>query len=58
MAEGMSNLGVAESLLISNASVEKHVTSIFRKLRIAPTDSEHRRVQAVLTYLRAGDRRR
>ncbi len=58
MAEGMSNLGVAESLLISHASVEKHVTAIFRKLRIAPTDSEHRRVQAVLTYLRADDRRR
>ena len=58
MAEGMSNSGVAESLLISHASVEKHVTSIFRKLGIAPTDSEHRRVQAVLTYLRADDRRR
>ena len=58
MAEGMSNSGVAQSLLISHASVEKHVTAIFRKLRIAPTDSEHRRVQAVLTYLRTGDRRR
>jgi len=58
MAEGMSNLGVAESLLISHASVEKHVTAIFRKLRITPTDSEHRRVLAVLTYLQAGDRRR
>jgi DNA-binding NarL/FixJ family response regulator len=58
MAEGMSNAGVADSLFISPASVEKHVTAIFRKLRIAPTDSEHRRVQAVLTYLRAGDRRR
>jgi DNA-binding NarL/FixJ family response regulator len=58
MAEGMSNQGVAENLLISHASVEKHVTAIFRKLRIAPTESEHRRVQAVLTYLRADDRRR
>jgi DNA-binding NarL/FixJ family response regulator len=58
MAEGLSNSGVAESLLISHASVEKHVTSIFRKLSIAPADNEHRRVQAVLTYLRAGDRRR
>jgi DNA-binding NarL/FixJ family response regulator len=58
MAEGLSNSGVAKSLLISHASVEKHVTTIFRKLRIAPTDSEHRRVQAVLTYLRADDRRR
>ncbi len=58
MAEGMSNLGVAESLLISHASVEKHVTAIFRKLRITPADNEHRRVQAVLTYLRADDRPR
>jgi DNA-binding NarL/FixJ family response regulator len=57
MAEGLSNSGVAEALLISHASVEKHVTAIFRKLGIAPTDSEHRRVQAVLTYLRAGDQR-
>jgi len=58
MAEGLSNSGVAESLLISHASVEKHVTAIFRKLRIAPADNEHRRVLAVLTYLRADDRRR
>ncbi|MFI5952859.1 LuxR C-terminal-related transcriptional regulator [Cryptosporangium sp. NPDC051539] len=58
MAEGLSNQGVAESLLISAASVEKHVTAIFRKLRIAPVDSEHRRVQAVLTYLRAANRPR
>jgi DNA-binding NarL/FixJ family response regulator len=58
MAEGKSNSGIAQSLLISHASVEKHVTAIFRKLSIAPTDSEHRRVQAVLTYLRADDRRR
>ena len=52
MAEGMSNLGVAQSLFTSQASVEKHVTAIFRKLGIAPADTEHRRVQAVLTYLR------
>ena len=58
MAEGRSNSGIAQSLLISHASVEKHVTAIFRKLSIAPTDSEHRRVQAVLTYLRTGDHRR
>jgi len=52
MAEGKSNLGVAQSLFISQAAVEKHVTAIFRKLAIAPADTEHRRVQAVLTYLR------
>ena len=52
MAEGRSNLGIARSLFIGQASVEKHVTAIFRKLGIAPADTEHRRVQAVLTYLR------
>jgi DNA-binding NarL/FixJ family response regulator len=52
MAEGKSNLGIAQSLHLGQASVEKHVTSIFRKLGIAPADAEHRRVQAVLTYLR------
>ena len=40
------------------ASVEKHATAIFRKLPLAPAETEHRRVQAVLTYLRAEDRRR
>ena len=50
--------GIAQALLLSQASVEKHVTAIFRKLRIAPADTEHRRVRAVLTYLRADDRRR
>ena len=52
MAEGRSNLGIAQSLFVSQASVEKHVTAIFRKLGIAPADTEHRRVRAVLTYLR------
>lgn len=58
MAEGKSNLGIAQSLLIGQASVEKHVTAIFRKLRIAPADTEHRRVQAVLTYLKHHHQRR
>jgi DNA-binding NarL/FixJ family response regulator len=58
MAEGKSNLGIARSLLTSLASVEKHVTAIFRKLPLAPADTEHRRVLAVLTYLRAADHRR
>jgi DNA-binding NarL/FixJ family response regulator len=52
MAEGKSNLGIARSLLVGQASVEKSVTAIFRKLGVAPADTEHRRVQAVLTYLR------
>ncbi|MEO8263476.1 MAG: response regulator transcription factor [Pseudolysinimonas sp.] len=53
MAEGLSNQGIARSLLISNAAVEKHVTSVFRKLSITSEGAEHRRVQAVLRYLTA-----
>jgi DNA-binding NarL/FixJ family response regulator len=52
MAEGKSNLGIAQTLLISQAAVEKYVTAIFRKLAIAPASTEHRRVQAVLMFLR------
>jgi DNA-binding NarL/FixJ family response regulator len=51
MAEGKSNSGIAETLFVSEAAVEKHVTAIFRKLGIAPASTEHRRVLAVLTYL-------
>jgi len=58
MAEGRSNLGIAQSLCTSQASVEKHVTAIFRKLSLAPAQTEHRRVQAVLTYLHPGARPR
>ena len=50
MAEGKSNLGIAETLFVSEAAVEKHVTAIFRKLAIAPASTEHRRVHAVLMY--------
>jgi len=52
MAEGKSNLGIAATLTLSEASVEKHVTALFRKLGIGAATGEHRRVQAVLTYLR------
>ena len=52
MAEGKSNIGVAAALAISEAAVEKHVTAIFRKLNIGVESTEHRRVQAVLTYVR------
>jgi DNA-binding NarL/FixJ family response regulator len=51
MAEGKSNVGIAEALFVSEASVEKHITAIFRKLGIAPASTEHRRVHAVLKYL-------
>ena len=53
MAEGKSNRGIAEALVISEAAVEKHVTSIFSKLDLTPTVEDHRRVLAVLAYLRA-----
>jgi DNA-binding NarL/FixJ family response regulator len=52
MAEGKSNQGIATSLFVSEAAVEKHVTSIFQKLKLAPTSTEHRRVLAVLAFLR------
>src|SRR3954468_22402136 len=53
MAEGKSNQGIAASLFVSEAAVEKHVTGIFQKLDLGPTTTEHRRVLAVLTFLRA-----
>jgi DNA-binding NarL/FixJ family response regulator len=52
MAEGRSNSAIAETLVIGDGTVEKHVTSIFNKLGLAPTENDHRRVLAVLTYLR------
>jgi len=52
MAEGKSNHGIAEALVVTEAAIEKHVTSIFQKLGLGPTQTEHRRVLAVLTYLR------
>jgi DNA-binding NarL/FixJ family response regulator len=52
MAEGKSNMGIADELFVTEAAVEKHVTSIFQKLGLGPTVTEHRRVLAVLTYVR------
>jgi DNA-binding NarL/FixJ family response regulator len=51
MAEGRSNAAVAATLVIGPGAVEKHINSIFMKLGLAPADSDHRRVLAVLTYL-------
>jgi len=53
MAEGRSNHAIAESLVVTERAVEKHVTSIFGKLKLPPTAEDHRRVLAVLRYLRA-----
>jgi DNA-binding NarL/FixJ family response regulator len=52
MAEGKSNQGIAQALLVSQAAVEKHATSIFHKLELEPAQTDHRRVLAVLAYLR------
>ena len=52
MAEGRSNQAIADALVISGRAVEKHVTSIFSKLRLSSTDQDHRRVLAVLTFLK------
>jgi DNA-binding NarL/FixJ family response regulator len=51
MAEGRSNSGIAERLVITERAVEKHVTSIFGKLRLVSVPADHRRVLAVLAYL-------
>jgi DNA-binding NarL/FixJ family response regulator len=53
MAEGRSNKAIAAELVITARAVEKHVTSIFGKLNLEPTDEDHRRVLAVLTFLRS-----
>jgi DNA-binding NarL/FixJ family response regulator len=53
MAEGRSNAAIAADLVISDGGVEKHVSSIFSKLGLAPAESDHRRVLAVLRYLEA-----
>jgi DNA-binding NarL/FixJ family response regulator len=52
MAEGRSNTGIAERLVLSPRTVESHVRTIFQKLGLAPAEDDHRRVLAVLTYLR------
>ncbi|MGW0858712.1 LuxR C-terminal-related transcriptional regulator [Streptomyces sp. NPDC002690] len=51
MAEGRTNSAVARQLVVSDGAVEKHVSNIFLKLGLAPSDGDHRRVLAVLTYL-------
>ena len=52
MAEGRSNAGIAEALTLTVGAVEKHIASILTKLRLPRSGSDHRRVLAVLTYLR------
>ncbi|GAA2792056.1 response regulator transcription factor [Kitasatospora paracochleata] len=54
MAEGRSNTAIAESLVVSDSAVAKHINSIFTKLDLPPADATHRRVLAVLRYLEVG----
>ena len=53
MAEGRSNLGIAKELFLSARTVETHVTSVFTKLGLSPSDTENNRVRAVLAFLRS-----
>jgi DNA-binding NarL/FixJ family response regulator len=56
LAEGKSNTGIAEALVVTNAAVEKHVTTIFHKLGLEASPTQHRRVLAALAYLRDSTR--
>jgi DNA-binding NarL/FixJ family response regulator len=55
MAEGRSNTAIASALVVTEGAVEKHVSSIFAKLDLPPTEHDHRRVLAVLRWLDRGD---
>jgi DNA-binding NarL/FixJ family response regulator len=52
MAEGRSNTAIARKIVVTDGAVEKHVRNIFTKLDLPPDDEQHRRVLAVLAYLR------
>ncbi|GAA4482923.1 response regulator transcription factor [Actinoallomurus oryzae] len=54
MAEGRSNSGIAEALVISDSAVAKHINNIFAKLDLPAADADHRRVLAVLRFLGVG----
>jgi DNA-binding NarL/FixJ family response regulator len=56
MAQGLTNAGIANRLVVSERTVEAHVRHILTKLDIAETDDGHRRVLAVLTYLNGAQR--
>ena len=51
MAQGLSNAAIAAAMVVSDGAVEKHISSIFLKLGLPPSEHEHRRVLAVLRYL-------
>lgn len=51
MAQGLSNVAIGEQLVVSVGAVEKHISNVFTKLDLAPSEGEHRRVLAVLRYI-------
>lgn len=52
MAEGRSNSGIAAALMLSDSAIAKHINNIFTKLDLTPADTDHRRVLAVLQFLK------
>ena len=54
MAEGRTNTAIARALVVTPGAVEKHISNIFSKLDLPATDEDHRRVLAVLAFLRGG----
>ena len=54
MAEGRSNAAIAEALVVSDSAVAKHINAIFTKLDLPPDEADHRRVLAVLRFLKVG----
>jgi DNA-binding NarL/FixJ family response regulator len=54
MAEGRSNAAMAQALVVTERAVEEHVTAILSKLDLPPAVDDHRRVLAVLMFLRSG----
>ena len=55
MAEGRSNAAIADEFVLTVGAIEKHIANIFMKLRLPPSQTDHRRVLAVLAYLQGQD---
>jgi DNA-binding NarL/FixJ family response regulator len=51
MAEGLSNAGIAQHLVVTEGAIEKHISNVFSKLGLEPAEQDHRRVLAVLRYI-------